>query len=1001
MPESVGLSQTAHARSVMAGSDAIGDPWALAPAERELVLTKKRANRLGFAILLTFFRERGRFPRDEAEVQAQGIAALSKQIDVAMPVDGETFLTGRTAERVRSEIRLRFGFREATVADAEMLTTWLRDHVAGEVSGETEPMVERLEARCRELAIEPPTADRIERIVRAARHAHEERLHCAVYERLSPAMRERLDALLRPNKAGDENHDENQEDAAGSAPAILLKLRGSPGRPSLASMQEELAKLELIRQIDLPADLFDRVSPRDLERCRLRVSVQAPRDLRRHPDAARLTWLSAFVYLRARSLTDDLVDLLIETVHQIGARAERKVERELLDDLKRVTGKQNLLFELADATLAKPDGVVRDVVFPVVGEQKLRDLVKEWKATGPTYRVTLRTVIRNSYKGHYRRMVPKLLATLEFHSNNDRHRPVMQALELVKRFANSKVHTFPPDEEVPLDGVVRGLWRDAVMEKDKAGRDRVNHITYEIAVLEALREQLRCKEIWVTGANRYCNPDEDLPGDFDENRQDYYRALSLPLDANRFVADLQAEMREALGTLDTGLKKNRHVRLSSKAGGWITLTPLEALPEPPQLTALKAELNAMWPMTSLLDMVKETDLRLSFTDALKSPTSYESMDRTVLQQRLLLCLHGIGTNAGLQRMAGLGSGTTARDLAYVRHRYIGVDAMRRAIAIVADGTLHARNPVIWGHGTTACASDSKHFGAWDQNLTTQWHVRYGGRGVMIYWHVERSSLCIHSQLKSPSSSEVASMIEGVIHHCTEMEVDRQYVDSHGQSTVAFAFCRLLGFQLMPRLKAIHSQKLYRPETGKVDAYANLQLILTRPIDWDLVRQQYDQMVKYTTALRLGTAETEAILRRFTKKNVQHPTYKAFAELGKAIKTIFLCRYLHSEPLRREINEGLNVVEQWNGATDFVFFARRGEMASNRHEDHEISMLALHLIQNSMVYVNTLMIQKVLDQPHWQGKLTPRDYAALTPLIWEHVNPYGRFDLDMNARLALL
>lgn len=221
------------------------------------------------------------------------------------------------------------------------------------------------------------------------------------------------------------------------------------------------------------------------------------------------------------------------------------------------------------------------------------------------------------------------------------------------------------------------------------------------------------------------------------------------------------------------------------------------------------------------------------------------------------------------------------------------------------------------------------------------------------------------------------------------------------STVAFAFCRLLGFPLLPRLQAIHAQKLYRPEPGKADAYANLQQMLTRPIDWARVRQQYDQLVKDTTALRLGTAATEAILRRFTKKNVQHPTYKALAELGKALKTIFLCRYLPSEALRREINEGLNVVEQWNGATDFVFFARRGAMASNRHEDHEISMLALHLIQNGLVYVNTLMIQRVLAQPHWQGKLTPRDYAALTPLIWEHVTPYGRCDLDMNARLALL
>jgi hypothetical protein len=80
-------------------------------------------------------------------------------------------------------------------------------------------------------------------------------------------------------------------------------------------------------------------------------------------------------------------------------------------------------------------------------------------------------------------------------------------------------------------------------------------------------------------------------------------------------------------------------------------------------------------------------------------------------------------------------------------------------------------------------------------------------------------------------------------------------------------------------------------------------------------QQYDQMVKYATAVRLGTAETEAILRRFARNNVQHPTYRAFAELGKAVKTVFLCRYLHSEELRREIQEGLNVIEQSPGGQD--------------------------------------------------------------------------------------
>ena len=50
------------------------------------------------------------------------------------------------------------------------------------------------------------------------------------------------------------------------------------------------------------------------------------------------------------------------------------------------------------------------------------------------------------------------------------------------------------------------------------------------------------------------------------------------------------------------------------------------------------------------------------------------------------------------------------------------------------------------------------------------------------------------------------MIEGVLRHCTDMEIQRQYVDSHGQSAVGFAFCHLIGFELAPRLKAIARQK---------------------------------------------------------------------------------------------------------------------------------------------------------------------------------------------------
>jgi TnpA family transposase len=105
-------------------------------------------------------------------------------------------------------------------------------------------------------------------------------------------------------------------------------------------------------------------------------------------------------------------------------------------------------------------------------------------------------------------------------------------------------------------------------------------------------------------------------------------------------------------------------------------------------------------------------------------------------------------------------------------------------------------------------------------------------------------------------------------------------------------------------------------------------------------------------------------------------------------------------LRREIHEELNVIENWNSANDFILFGKGGEIATNQREDQELTMRALHLLQSSLVYVNTLMIQRVLSEPRWEKRLTTEDLRALTPLFYTHVNPYGTFHLDMTTRLDL-
>jgi len=665
------------------------------------------------------------------------------------------------------------------------------------------------------------------------------------------------------------------------------------------------------------------------------------------------------------------------------------------------SAKQTLLFRLAEAALDNPDGTIRDVLFPVVSEATLRDLVAEFRASGVDYHSQVHHKIRSSYGHHYRQMLPHLLRVLTFRSNNATSHPVIDAMVILRTYLESQRHTYPLQETIPIDRVVPSAWQAAVIDYDAEGNPVINRINYEVCVLHALREKLRNRTIWVEGADRYRNPDEDTLADYDNRRVDYYAALNQPLDADTFASRLQAEMEAQLSTFDETLPGNPYVEILPRGKGWIKLSPLPKQEEPPQLTFLKAEVARLWPTTNLLDILKETDLRVNFTQQFSSVASRTHLDPATLQKRLLLCLYGMGTNIGIKGINMGEHGESYESLLYVRQRFVQKETLENAVAQITNATLAVRQPHIWGDGSMACAADARRFATQGENLATSWHARYRKRGVMVYWHVERKSLAIFSQVVSPSSSEVAAMIQGVLRHLTAMKVDRTYVDTHGQSEVAFAFCYLLGFDLLPRLKGIHRQKLYRPRVGYPSAYPNLQLVLSRPINWRLIRQQYDHMIRFAAALRFGTVDAETILRRFTRNNLQHPTYQALAEVGRAVKTIFLCRYLHSLALRRETQEGLNVIENWHSANRFIFFGNVGQLFSANHLDQQISALSLHLLQNSLIYINTLMLQHVLAQPGWHERMTEADWRGLTPLFYQHVNPYGTFELNLEARLPML
>ena len=99
-------------------------------------------------------------------------------------------------------------------------------------------------------------------------------------------------------------------------------------------------------------------------------------------------------------------------------------------------------------------------------------------------------------------------------------------------------------------------------------------------------------------------------------------------------------------------------------------------------------------------------------------------------------------------------------------------------------------------------------------------------------------------------------------------------------------------------------------------------------------------------------------------------------MGKAEKTIFLCDYLPSLEIQREVHEGLNVVENWNATNDFICYGRQGELATNSREQQEIVTLSLQLLQNCMMLINTILVERTIEREGLWDKLSVEDRRAL-------------------------
>ncbi|MBF0398926.1 MAG: Tn3 family transposase, partial [Desulfobacterales bacterium] len=922
----------------------------------------------------------GYLPEKE-DIPHKIIDKIGFQLKIKPDVFNEYEWKSRTWHHHIALIRSHYGFRACENSDFNSLLEWLISQ--NNTTNSQNNLLNLAIEKFRNLRIELPSEKELQRIVNSSRQKFLENLYKIVSEKINPITKKLMDFMI---------------DSSEGEISCYDWIKTKPGALKIKTILDEINKLNFIKEFNIDSQYLKGFSQEIIYQLKERVMPEDSYQIKRHPEPIRYTLIAVLLHFQQMEVTDNIVRCFLELIRRIEKKSDTSLEKDLINNIKKVYGKNKILYKLALASTANPNGRIQDVIFKEVKEEVLKRIVEEYESGNQEvdYNKARTKVMKTKYNFHYRQMLKPVFDTLVFKANNPAHKPIILGLNIIKKYLDTK-HIYYPDEEKIPEGIITGHWNDIIYD-DTKNNCRIIKYYFEICVLQKLEKALKCKEIWVEGAYFYRNPDTDLPQDWNDRRIEYCNKFKIPEKAEDFIEPIRKEMTKILNDTNDffAKKQDNDVYIYYPGGGekgLFRIPKIEARPERPILKDIKSEIIKQWGMIDLMDVLVEADRQVNILKFFHTTGQRQILKQEDARERLMLSLFGIGTNLGLRRIhSAVKPSFSYDDLLYFLRRFVKVDPVREAIAALTKRILQIRNPKIWGV-CTSCASDAKHIGAWNQNLVAEWNPHYQKKAIMAYWHVDKNSTCIFSQLKTPLSSEVATMIKGLILHDTEMRIDKNFVDSHGQSEVAFPFCRFIFVELCPRLKRLKYERIYLSEKNMESKLIHLKGVLGRPILWDKIYDQYGEMARHVVAVLERTGPIESILRRFNTNNRNHPTYKAFIEVGKALKTTHICKVLTRQNFREEIHDALNIVENWNSVNSFICYGRKSEIQTNDPNMQELIILCIHLLQNALILVNTILIERVILTNGFFNKMQPEDFYSLTPLFTTNINPYGYFSLN--------
>jgi TnpA family transposase len=823
---------------------------------------------------------------------------------------------------------------------------------------------------------ELPGFNTLNRLVRRVRYIVNQKLFKLVQDRLSDDYQQRLFDLL-------DNHPVEYR-------SLYNNLKQLPKRPTRNHLNDLIAHLIWLDSLGDIKPLLADITAAKIQHFAAEARVLDASEIKEFNLPKRITLILCLI-LSAQVMTrDNLVEMFLKKMQSIHNHAKRELE---------------LIKQRYQSTVEKLVGVFSNVLQVLVDEQPAIEMVDKVNqvlvSEGGATQLLSECEAMNAYRGNnyfpllwqfyksHRSTFFRLLGALKFESTTS-EQSVIEALNFILENQGRRGQLFK--DTIDLD-FASPQWQKLLFI-EQVNETKIIRRHLEVCVFSYLAAELRSGDICVKGSESYADHREQLLS-WSECLpliDQYCADLGFVNNAVGFVEQLKSLLTNTANAVDTGYPNNRQLVINDLGEPVLKKSPRHDLSR--EALSLLEAVEERFPERNLIDILRNVDYWTNFTRHF-GPMSGSDPKIERATERYLLTSFTYGCNLGptqaARHMRGM---VTAKELSFVNRRHVTVDKLNAALVDIINRYNVLKLPGIWGDGTTAAADGTK-YELYEENLLSEYHIRYGGYGGIAYHHVSDTYVALFSHFISCGTWEAVYIIEGLLKNLSDIQPDTIHADTQGQSTPVFALAHMLGIKLMPRIRNWKDLNFYRPDKDTV--YQHIDSLFSDAIDWDKIENHWLDIVQVVLSIQTGKVSSAVLLRKLGNYSRKNRLYQAFQELGRVIRTVFLLQYISDLKLRQQITAATNIVEAYNGFSKWFFFGGFGIIANNDPIEQEKIIKYNDLVANAVIFHNVVDLTDVLRDLLKAGYLITReDVAALSPYMTSHIKRFGDYLIDMET-----